>query len=74
MIKVIGLDRFEWSVYLLMGVMLVVSLFIVFLSKTAVQISERMKPSAVNNIILAVLLVWCVLTFSEVSSFLYVNF
>ncbi len=73
-IKVIGLDRFEWSVYLLMVVMLVVSLFIVFLSKTAVQISERMKPSAVNNIILAVLLVWCVLTFSEVSSFLYVNF
>ena len=73
-IKVIGLDKYEWSVYLLMVAMLVVSLLIVFLAKTAVEVSERMKPSFVNNVVLAVLLVWCMLTFSEVSTFLYVNF
>jgi len=73
-IKVLGLDKYEWSVYLLMIAMLVVSLLIVFMAKTAVQVSERMKPNVVNTVVLAVLFIWCVLTFSEVSTFLYVNF
>ena len=73
-IKVLRLDRFDWADYILMFVVFAVALLIVFLSKTAVQISERMKPALMNTIALAVLLIWCVLTFSEVSTFLYVNF
>lgn len=74
MIKVLKLDGYTWSDYLLMFVMLIVSLLIVFLSKTAVEISRKMRPTVINTVILAGLLIWCVLTFSEVSSFLYVNF
>lgn len=73
-IKVLRLDRYDWADYILMFVILIVSLLIVFLSKTAVQISEKMKPTIVNTIVLSVLLIWCILTFSEVSTFLYVNF
>lgn len=73
-IKVLGLDRFSYAHYILMVLMLVVSLLIVFFAKTAVQVSGEMKPSVKNTVILSVLLVWCVLSFSNVSSFLYVNF
>lgn len=73
-IKVLRLDRFDFADYLLMIVMLLVSLLIVFGAKTAVQISEKLKPTIINTVILAVLLTWCILTFSNVSTFLYVNF
>ena len=73
-IKVLRLDKFDWADYILMVCILVVSLLIVFLSKTAVQVSEKIKPSVINTVVFAVLLTWCILTFSNVSSFLYVNF
>ena len=73
-VKVLKLDRFDWAVYLFMIAILLFALLIVFGAKTAVQISERIKPSIMSAVTLSILLIWCILTFSNVSSFLYVNF
>lgn len=72
--KVLKMDRFDWAHYVLMVLLLLVALAIVFFGKTAPQISEKMKPSFLHVCVLSVLLVWCILSFSNVSSFIYVNF
>lgn len=74
-IKLLDIDfMFSGAHYILMIGMLLLALVIVFFGKTAQQICGQIKPTIVNNFILAVLLVWCILSFGQVSSFLYVNF
>lgn len=73
-IKVLHIDSWQYAHYILMAVILLAALCIVFFAKTAVTVAGKMKPSAVNMMIMAVLFVWCVITFSEVSSFIYFNF
>lgn len=73
-IKVLRLDSSPYAHYLLMVLILAVALLIVFFARTAVTVSGRIKPSLFSTLLLAVLFVWCVVTFSEVSSFLYLNF
>ena len=73
-IKVLGIDSWQYAHYILMVVILVVALVIVFFTKPAVQISSKIKPGVIATAVMAVLFVWCVVTFSQVSSFLYVNF
>ncbi len=72
--KVLKFDRFDWAHYVLMVLLIVVALAIVFFGKTAPKISKKIKPTVLNSCVLAVLLVWCILSFSNVSSFIYVNF
>ena len=74
MIKVLHLDSWQYAHYILMVLMLVFALILVFFAKTAVTVSGKIKPTVVNTVLLAVLFVWCVVTFSEVSTFLYFNF
>lgn len=73
-IKVLRLDSNPYAHYFLMVLILSAALLIVFFAKTAVTISEKIKPTVFNMLILSVLFVWCVVTFSKVSSFLYLNF
>ena len=73
-IKVLGIDRWQYAHYILMTLILAAVLLLVFLGKTAVSYAEKVKPRVVNAFFLAVLFVWSVLSFSGVSSFLYVNF
>ncbi|MGN0376374.1 MAG: MBOAT family O-acyltransferase [Suilimivivens sp.] len=73
-IKVFHIDSWQYAYYILMAVLLIVALIIVFFGKTAVTITGMMKPTVLNTFIMAVLFVWCVITFSEVSSFIYFNF
>lgn len=73
-IKVLHIDSWQYAHYILMAVILLAALCIVFFAKTAVTVAGKMMPSAVNMMIMAVLFVWCVITFSEVSSFIYFNF
>ena len=73
-IKVLHLDSWQYAHYILMVLMLVFALILVFFAKTAVTVSGKIKPTVVNTVLLAVLFVWCVVTFSEVSTFLYFNF
>ncbi len=73
-IKVLGLDSWQYAWFILMAVILVVALFIVFFAPTALQLSGKIKPNLITTAVMAVLFVWCVVTLSQVSSFLYVNF
>lgn len=73
-IKVLHIDRWQYAHYILMVLILFVALLIVFGAKTALEISKKMKPGVRNTVIMAVLLIWCVITFSEVTTFLYFNF
>ena len=73
-IKILGLDSWQYAHYILMILFLLVALWIVFFGKTALQISREIKPGIAVTTVMAILFVWCVITFSQVSTFLYVNF
>lgn len=73
-IKVLHIDSWQYAHYILMVLLLLAALLLVFFAKTAVNVADNIKPTVINTFILAVLLVWCVVTFSEVSSFIYFNF
>ncbi len=73
-IKVLGVDGWQYAHYILPAAGLILTLFMVFFGKTAESLARRVKPGAVSAFQAAVLFVWSVLSFSEVSSFLYVNF
>ncbi len=73
-LKVLRLDRWEFGHYILMAALTGGSLLLVFFGKNAAQLAERVKPKPWNAALAAGLLFWCVLTFSRVSTFLYINF
>ncbi|MDE6185735.1 MAG: MBOAT family protein, partial [Lachnospiraceae bacterium] len=73
-IKVAGIDSWQYAHYILMSVLLLAMLFLVFFSKNAHDTAKRVKPRAISTIFITILFVWSVLSLSGVSSFLYVNF
>jgi hypothetical protein len=73
-IKVLHLDNMAYSRYILMTVMLAAGIYFAMIGRNAAQRMERMKYNAGTAAVFAVLAVWCVLTFSKVSTFLYFNF
>ena len=73
-IKVLKLDGWQYGQYLLMILILTAVLLLVFFGRNAVDFVKKVKPDAVHVVFLAVLFVWSILSFSGVSSFLYVNF
>lgn len=73
-IKVLRLDRMSYSRYILMWVILAAGLYLAMVGATAAQRAERMKYKAGSSAVFAALALWCVLTFSRVSTFLYFNF
>lgn len=73
-IKVLGVDRLPCAHYILMFLFLALLLLVVFFGQNAVNIAKKAKPGVWNILIMTILLVWSVLSFSGVSSFLYVNF
>ena len=73
-LKVLHLDRMSFSGYIPMAIVLTVGLYLAMVGPNAAQRMEKMKYRAVSVLVFAVLMVWCVLTFSQVSTFLYFNF
>ena len=73
-IKVMRLDSWQYSHYILMILILVMVLLLVFFGKNAVNYVKTVKPNVINIVIMAVLFVWSVISLSGVSTFLYVNF
>lgn len=73
-IKVLHIDRWQYAYCILMVLVLLAALFLVFFARTAVAAAAKIRPTVFHGLLLAVLFVWCVLTFSEVSSFIYFNF
>lgn len=73
-LKVLRLDDKPYSRYILMWVILAAGLYLAVLGRNAAGRVERMKFQPVSAAALAVIALWCVLTFSKVSTFLYFNF
>ena len=73
-IKVLHLDNRTYSRYILLWVILGAGIYLSMIGRNAAQRMERVKYSVVSAVVIAVLTLWCVLTFSEVSTFLYFNF
>ena len=74
LLKVLRLDQWEFGHYILMFVITAGSLLLVFFGKNAAQAAEKIKLRGWNAVLTAGLFLWCILTFSEVSTFLYFNF
>ena len=62
------------SQYILMTLITLALIPIVFAGKNAAYLSKRVKAGAVSMITAVILLTWCVLSLSQVSTFLYFNF
>lgn len=73
-IKLLGADSWQYAHYMIMLFLLLVMLVIIFACPNAVKIAQKSKLTITTIIAMAVLLVWSVLSFSEVSTFLYFNF
>ena len=73
-IKVFRLDSMAYSRYILMWLILAVGIYLSMIGRNAEQRMERIKYRTSSAAVFAVLALWCVLTFSEVSTFLYFNF
>lgn len=73
-IKVLHLDDQPFSRYILMFLILATGLYLAMAGENAAQRAERFKYRAGSAVVIAVLAVWCVLSLSGVSTFLYFNF
>ena len=72
--KVIGITSLPYSRSYLMVSFLLISLGIVFLGKNIEEIKKSFSPKPLNACISAILFLWCTISLSGVSTFLYFNF
>ncbi len=72
--KVLHLTDFSFSNYFLMVMFTVVILLVTFFGKNVHELAAKWKMSGISAIVLAVAFVWCVVSLSGVSTFLYFNF
>lgn len=73
-LKVLRLDRFSFSRDILMWCILAAGLYLALIGRNAAERTARLKYRAGSAAVIAVLAVWCILSFSGVSTFLYFNF
>ena len=73
-IKVLHLTDFTYSKYILMVVFTIVILLVTFFGKNVQELAKKWKMSFVSAVALAIVFVWCVVSLSGVSTFLYFNF
>lgn len=73
-IKLLRLDSLPYSSLYLPAIIILGTLLVIFLAPNAGQCAERFRPRAWNALLTAFLFLWCVLSLSGVSSFLYFNF
>lgn len=73
-IKIFGLDSLPYSQLYLPAIITLITLLVVFLAPNADELAERFRPRIRSALITAVLFLWCTLSLSGVSSFLYFNF
>ncbi|MCD7726202.1 MAG: MBOAT family protein [Clostridiales bacterium] len=73
-LKVLHLDQMTYSGYFLMGAILAAGIYLAMVGDNAAQRMERLRYRPASALVLAGLMIWCVLTFSQVSTFLYFNF
>lgn len=73
-LKVLHLDSLPASPYILMFAILAAGIYFSMIGKNAAERTARLGYRAGGAAVLTVLMVWCILSFSGVSTFLYFNF
>ncbi len=73
-LKVLKLTKFNFSNLILMIGFTIVTLLLVFFGKNVHELADKWKPTILNAVIIAGLFIWCVVSLSGVSTFLYFNF
>ena len=73
-LKVLHLTDYPFSNYILMVVFTLVILIVTFFGKNVHELAAKWKMSAGSAIVVAVVFIWCVVSLSGVSTFLYFNF
>ena len=74
MLKILRLAVLPYAQYYIMTLFTAAALVITFLGKNVDQLAEKFKPTVISATITAVLFIWCVVSLSGVSTFLYFNF
>lgn len=72
--KILKITSLPYSEYYAMAGFLIISLGIVFLGKNVHEKSEDFYPGIMNACMTSILFLWCIVSLSGVSSFLYFNF
>ena len=54
--------------------MFAVALFIALIPKNGFEKMKEFKPGIINMLVMACLMIWSILSFSGISTFLYFNF
>jgi len=72
--KILHLTDFSFSNYVLMIVFTVVILLVTFFGKNVHEMAKAWKQSWISAVALAIVFIWCVVSLSGVSTFLYFNF
>lgn len=72
--KVLHLTDFSFSNYILMVVFTLVILFVTFFGENVHEMAAKWKMSWISAVVVAVVFIWCVVSLSGVSTFLYFNF
>lgn len=74
LLKFTFLDDF-WFSYMLPGIiMLLLSLIIIFFFKNVNELIVNLKPTFIKTITITILFIWCTVSFSGISTFIYYNF
>ena len=73
-LKILKVASLPYAQYYVMILFVVVTLGITFWGKNIDELAEKFKPTIFNAILTAVLFIWCVVSLSGVSTFLYFNF
>ena len=72
--KVLHLDTLPYGGYFLMVAYMAAAWFILLCCRNVNEKLETFKPTGVSSACIALLFLWCLVSFSEVSTFLYFNF
>jgi len=72
--KILHLTNFSFSNYFLMIIFTVVILLVTFFGKNVHEMVVSWKQSWISAVALAIVFIWCVVSLSGVSTFLYFNF
>ena len=73
-LKVLGVDRLPYSQYYMMFALIAGAWIVLLFCKNVNEKMESRKPGVISAVVCAGLLIWNIVSFSGVSSFLYFNF
>ncbi len=73
-LKFLHMDALPYAAYYGVAAYVAVSLFLLFGCRNLYETEEKHRPTAFGTVCLSLLAVWCVISLSGVSTFLYFNF